>query len=65
MKKFLKENKFKNKKVTLLVTHAGGPGKVMKRFRKYIDKSNEIVHEDSIQLGMAYQEANIVHKKKN
>jgi flavodoxin len=61
LKRFLRENKFKNKKVTILITHEGGPSKTLKHFDKYLDKSNEIIKKESIQLGSAYQE---VHKKK-
>jgi len=56
LKRFLRENKFKNKKVSLLVTHEGGPGKVMKRFKRHIHDSNEIVSEESLRLGSAYAE---------
>lgn len=63
MKKFLKRNRFTNKKVSFLMTHEGGPGKSMKRFKKRIDKSNTILEERSIQLGSAYKEASIYKKK--
>ncbi len=56
MKKFLKENSFSNKKVSLLITHEGGPGKAMRHFERLIDKSNQIIQRHSIQLGSAYQE---------
>lgn len=56
MKRFLRENKFKNKKVSLLITHEGGPSKTMKRFKKRVHHSNQIIKEDSIQLGSAYAE---------
>lgn len=62
-KKFLKRNIFKNKKVTLLLTHEGGPGKAMYHFKKRIDKSNEIIDSISIELGSAYKEASIYKKK--
>jgi hypothetical protein len=63
MKKFLKENKFKNKTVTLLLTHEGGPGKSINHLKKRIDKSNKIVDEISLKLGSAYSEATIYRKK--
>lgn len=56
MKRFLRENKFKNKKVSLLITHEGGPAKSMKHFKKRIHSSNAIISEESIQLGSAYVE---------
>ena len=62
-KKFLKRNQFKNKKVTLLLTHEGGPGNAMNHFKKRIDKSNELIDTISIQLGSAYKEASIYKKK--
>jgi len=62
LKKFLRENKFKNKKVTILLTHEGGPGKTLKHFDKYIDSSNKIVDRISLQLGSAYSEE---YRKKN
>lgn len=64
IKKFLKDYPIKNKKVTLLITHAGGPGKVMKRFSKKLDSSNTIVDKISIESGMGYKEANILRKSK-
>lgn len=64
MKKFLLNNKFQNKKVTLLTTHEGGPGKSMKRFKKYIPKSNTIVDEIDVRYGSAYQNATISIKNK-
>jgi len=63
-KKFLRRNQFKNKKVTLLLTHEGGPGNAMKHFKRRIDKSNEIVNTLSLQLGSAYKEATLYKKKK-
>ena len=63
MKKFMKDHPFKNKKVTLLVTHEGGPGKAMKRFKKRVHSSNEIIDKVSIQRGSAYKEATIYQKK--
>ena len=60
IKKFMINNRFKNKKVTLLVTHEGGPGKVMKRFKRFLDKSNEIVEELELMQGTAYQNATII-----
>lgn len=62
MKKFLKDHPFKNKKVTLLMTHEGGPGKAMKRFKKRLDSSNILVEEVSIERGSAYKEATIYQK---
>ena len=62
IKKFLIENKFKNKKVTLLTTHMGGPGKIMKKFKKYVDSSNEIVDTISIQTGTDYENSTILKK---
>lgn len=63
MKKFLHRHQFKNKLVTLLMTHEGGPGKSMKRFKKRIHKSNKIVDEISLPLGSAYKEASIYRKR--
>ena len=63
MKKFLKRNRLINKKITLLVTHEGGPGRVMKKFKRQLDSSNTIVEELSIQRGSAYKEASIYKKK--
>ena len=64
IKKFLKDNKFKNKKVTLLMTNLGGTGKAFKRFKKYIDPSNEIIDEINIQTGSGYEDATILSKNK-
>lgn len=63
MKKFLKANNFSNKKVTLLLTHEGGPGKSMIHFKKRIDKSNTVINEISIRLGSAYEESTINKRK--
>ena len=63
MKKFLKANKFKNKKVTLLMTNLGGTGRAFKRFRKYVDPSNEIIEEINVQTGSGYENATILKKK--
>jgi flavodoxin len=62
LKKFLKRNKFKNKRVTLLVTHEGGPGRVMKRFKRYLDSSNTLETELSIRKGSKYESATILKK---
>jgi flavodoxin len=62
IKKFLKDHPFQNKKVTLLMTNLGGTGKAFKRFRKYIDASNEIVEEINIQCGDGYENATIISK---
>lgn len=64
IKKFLKDYPVKNKKVSLLITHAGGPGNTMKRFKRKFDSSNTIVNEITIASGYGYQEANILRKKK-
>ena len=63
MKRYLRENKFQNKKVSLLITHEGGPAKAMKHFRKRIHPSNEIISEESLQLGSAYVEKYKKRKK--
>lgn len=63
MKKFLKDNRFRNKKVTLLLTNLGGPRKAMKRFKKYLDSSNVIVEEILIQNGDQYKAASLIKKK--
>ena len=55
MKKYLRNHKFKNKKVTLLITHEGGPGKALKHYRRYLDHTNKIVDEQSILLGHKYE----------
>ena len=62
MKKFLKDHKFKDKKVTLLVTHMGGPGRVLKGFQKRLDSSNQVIKTYSIQTGSDYEHANIIKK---
>jgi flavodoxin len=62
MKKFLKHNKFKNKKVTLLLTNEGGPGKAMEHYKKYLDPSNEIVDEISLVLGLDYEKSTIIKR---
>ena len=62
IKKFLRNNNFAGKKVTLLVTHDGGPGKSLKRFRRFVPKGNEIVEELSLQQGSAYEDATIFKK---
>ncbi len=64
MKKFLKDNPIKNKNITLLMTHEGGPGKSMEKFKKYLDDSNTVVDEISLQLGSAYKEAKLLRKSK-
>ena len=51
MKKFLKDHPFTDKKVTLLTTHEGGPGKSMRRFMKKIPKGNTIIDTIDIQRG--------------
>ena len=55
MKKFLKHNHFKHKKVSLLVTHEGGPGKALKHYLRYIDRSNTVIETDAILLGHNYE----------
>ena len=62
MKKFLKDHVFKDKKVILLVTHMGGPGKIIKNFKKRIHKSNEVIETFSIQTGKDYEHSNIIKK---
>jgi flavodoxin len=64
MKKFLKDHPFTKKNVTLLITHEGGPGKVMNRFKRFVPKGNTIIDTFSIQRGSAYKEATIYKKKK-
>lgn len=64
IKKFLKDHPVKNKQVTLVLTHAGGPGNTMKRFKKKFDSSNTIVETISIESGMGYKEANLLRKSK-
>jgi|LGOV01.1.fsa_nt_gb menaquinone-dependent protoporphyrinogen IX oxidase len=65
IKKFLKRNRFKNKKVSFLITHEGGPKKAMMRFAKYVDKSNIVNDITSVELGSAYKEANYYRKTKS
>ena len=62
MKKFLKDHPFKDKKVTLLITHMGGPGKTLKKFQKRLHPSNVIIQTYSIQTGRDYENANIIKK---
>lgn len=54
IKKFLKQHRFKNKKVTLLITHEGGPGKALEGLKRRIDKSNEIIQEYSFKFSGRY-----------
>ncbi len=56
MKKFLLQNKFTNKKVTVLITHEGGPGNAIKHFSRYLHHSNTIVDQLDIKCGSSYQE---------
>ncbi len=63
LKRFLKDNKFKNKKVTLLITHEGGPRHTLKHFDKFIDSSNEIVDKIAIKRGSSYSEVYLKEKK--
>jgi flavodoxin len=51
MRHFLKNNQFKNKKVTLLITCGGNPGKGLNDYKKRIDPSNEIVDEVIVKTG--------------
>ena len=62
MKRFLKEHPFKNKKVTLLITHEGGPGNALKHYKRYLEASNVIISEASIKLGSHYEDATIIQK---
>jgi cobalamin biosynthesis Co2+ chelatase CbiK len=62
IKKFLKDHPFKDKKVTLLITHMGGPGKTLKKFQKRLHPSNVIIQTYSIQTGRDYENANIIKK---
>ena len=55
MKKFLKQHHFKHKKVTLLITHEGGPGRAMKHFLRYLDRSNVILDRLSLMQGSRYR----------
>lgn len=64
LKKFLKDHPFKNKNVTLLMTHEGGPGKAIEKMKKHLDKSNTVVNEISLKLGSSYQEAKLLRKEK-
>lgn len=54
LKRYLRENKFKNKNVHILVTCDGGPGKVLKHFKRYLDKSNTIISQEIVELGSSY-----------
>ncbi len=62
LRKFLKDYKFTNKKVTLLITHEGGPSKTMDKFIKMIDNSNTIVDKISIKKGGRYEKSNYIRK---
>jgi len=62
MKKFLKDHVFKDKKVIILVTHMGGPGNILKSFKKRIHHSNDIIETYSIQTGKDYEHSNIIKK---
>ena len=62
MKKFLKDHVFKDKKVILLVTHMGGPGKIIEHFKKRIHHSNEITKTYSIQTGKDYEHSTLIKK---
>jgi len=62
MKKFLSKHKIKHKKITLLITHEGGPGRAMKHFKHYLDSSNSIIDEISIKTGKQYESATIIKK---
>lgn len=55
MKKFLLDVKLRNKKIELLITHEGGPGKTLKKMRNYLHSSNEIIEEYSIKTGGKYE----------
>ena len=57
LKKYLRSHRFKNKKVTLLVTHQGGQGNVFKHFKKFIHRSNDIVDELAYQFGSRYDKS--------
>ena len=65
LKRFLKNNRFKNKKVSILITHEGGPKKALKHFDKYIDKSNTIIEKIEVKRGSAYTEVYLKEKRKN
>jgi flavodoxin len=65
MKRYLREQSFKNKKVHLLITHEGGPKNAMKHFKKFLHSSNTIVEEQSLKLGSSYQEYKKRKQKKS
>ena len=65
LKRFLKDHPFKNKKVTILITHEGGPRKTLKHFDKFIDSSNTIIEKIDIQRGSSYTEVYLKEKRKN
>lgn len=62
MKKFLKKNRFKDKKITLLLTNEGGPGKAMEHYKRYLDPSNTIMVEISLTVGHDYEKSTIIKK---
>lgn len=65
LKKFLKENKFYNKKVRFLVTHEGGPRNTLKHIDKFLDSSNQVIERIDVQRGSAYSEVYLKEKRKN
>ncbi|MFA6801319.1 MAG: hypothetical protein WCR19_04360 [Acholeplasmataceae bacterium] len=58
MKKFLRDHKFKNKNVTLLITHQGGPKKALEHFKRYLDSSNKIIDSLEFNFGNQYKAQN-------
>jgi hypothetical protein len=54
MKKFLRDHRIQGKKVTLLVTHEGGPGRALRHFRRLLHGADDIVQELSVQQGVRY-----------
>lgn len=64
MKRFLKENQFKNKRVTLLITNEGGPKHALTHFDKYLDTSNTIIDRIDIKRGSSYTEVYLKEKRK-
>jgi len=62
MKKFLKYHVFNDKKVTLLITHMGGPGNTLKGFQKRLHPSNMVIQTYSIPTGKDYENATLFKK---